>query len=245
MHTNRRPNSVALRLPRITYIVARSYPENIIGCENRLPWSLPTDLSNFRKVTSGHAIIMGRRTLESIGRALPKRKNIVLSRSSSDVPDGVVVVNTIEDALWEADVYTILNSKKEFFVIGGDQIYKLFEDFCQKIILTEVFSDKIVGDSHFNMKFDKREWANRSEVDYSAGDRVENGVVKHNQYPFRITTYERRDAIARTLSVRDFLTKFQFQNDFDPADLLDQIHTSYFVEEEVQKSLFDGLADTR
>jgi dihydrofolate reductase len=240
MQIQRRPRTVALRAPRITYIVARSSPGNVIGCDNELPWSLPTDMANFRRVTIGHAIIMGRRTLESIGKALPKRKNIVLSRDLDPTKyKGVTVVSTIADAIWEADIYSILNGKKEFFVIGGDQIYKLFEPFCQKIILTEVYSKEIVGDAFFETEFDRREWKIIEELDFVSGDRDENGVIRNNQYPFRISTYERRDAHARTLPLRDFLTQFEFRNELSEFDVMPAIDDAYFVDEPVQQALFD------
>ncbi|MGI9464727.1 MAG: dihydrofolate reductase, partial [Aestuariivirgaceae bacterium] len=89
-------------MPSISFIVARSYPGNVIGCENELPWSLKTDLKNFRTITTGHVVVMGRKTLESIGKPLPNRTNVVLSREESKKSNGVYWAGNVEDALFIA-----------------------------------------------------------------------------------------------------------------------------------------------
>lgn len=187
-------------LPSISFIVARSYPGNIIGCENKLPWHLKSDLQRFKRQTKGKAVIMGRKTYDSIGRPLPNRKNIVLTRNADDLPDEVEIVNSAEDALYAADIFSILNGQTEYFVIGGDQIYKLFREQCNKIHLTEVFAGEIKGDAFFDIQYDGRQWETVSEDEFprSEGD----------EYPFRITVLERRRKTVRMLDVNKFFTDY-------------------------------------
>ncbi|MER9743832.1 MULTISPECIES: dihydrofolate reductase [unclassified Mesorhizobium] len=171
-----------IQMPSATSIVARSYPDHVIGIENQLPWHLGTDLRHFRKRTEGHAIIMGRRTFESIGRPLPKRENIVLSRTP--VPDarGIKWAKDIETALLLADVYSICNFKKQFFVIGGERIYGEFRNYINKVYLTEVFS-RVNGDAKFDWQFDRAHWRYYKEKEYPRSD--------IDDHPFRITTLVR------------------------------------------------------
>src|SRR5580698_8404603 len=122
-------------MPSISFIVARSFPGMVIGYNNNLPWHLRTDLQNFRKITTGHVIIMGRNTHQSIGRALPNRSNIVMTKSwqgpntySIDVEaeTQLIYTNNIGDTLFFSDVITICRGKKDIFVIGGQTMYELF-----------------------------------------------------------------------------------------------------------------------
>lgn len=170
-------------MPSATSIVARSYPDHIIGIENRLPWHLGTDLRHFRKRTEGHAIIMGRRTFESIGRPLPRRQNIVLSRTKVDQVNGVKWAPNIETALLMADIYSICSFKTQFFVIGGENIYGEFKQFINKVYLTEVFT-RINGDAKFDWEFELVDWRPYKEKEFPASDA--------DEYPFRITTFVRR-----------------------------------------------------
>src|SRR5277367_3957552 len=127
-----------VRLPSISFIVARSYPGNVIGYKNKLPWHLKSDLKRFREITMDHVIIMGRTTFESIGRVLPRRTNVVMSRNSLyqnengqiiDEETNLYVTATFEDALFYSDVVSILREKKDIFVIGGSMLYDLFAPF--------------------------------------------------------------------------------------------------------------------
>src|SRR5690625_494478 len=93
---------------------------HVIGYKNDLPWHLPKDLKFFKEKTTGNTIIMGRKTFESIGRALPNRKNVVLTRSTIDFPDGVEVINHIE----QIDEWNNKHPDHEFFVIGGGNLFK-------------------------------------------------------------------------------------------------------------------------
>ena len=150
-----------LILPSISCVVARSYPDRVIGCENQLPWRLKTDLQNFKKTTKGHAVIMGRKTFDSIGRPLPNRKNIILSKQNNFTNADVEIANSFEQALFSADVYSISESVRDIFIIGGDQIYRVFEEFINKVYLTDVFTGEISGDAFFDFDFDKFRFQHR------------------------------------------------------------------------------------
>jgi len=106
-------------------------PERIIGKDGALPWHLPEDLAFFKKTTSGHPIVMGRSTYESIGRPLPKRKNIVLTRNPDWQADGVDVIHSPDDL-------SKLDLEGEIFIIGGSQIYQLFLPLLDEILVSHV-----------------------------------------------------------------------------------------------------------
>lgn len=191
-------------MPSATSIVARSYPDNIIGIENRLPWHLRTDLQMFKKRTQGHAVIMGRKTLDSIGKPLPNRTNIVLSRTEINSDFGNVRwAKDPETALLLADVDSIFSGNLEFFIIGGEQIYKIFERFINQVFLTQVFCGNINGDAKFETDFEKdavgpkSEWKRGAEDDYPK--------TEFDQYPFRVTRYERRKPTHRYKSKEEFM----------------------------------------
>src|ERR1700744_6415345 len=112
-----------VRMPSISFVVARSSPAHIIGIDNKLPWHLRTDLQRFKKITLGHVVLMGRSTFESIGRPLPGRTNLILSRRPandqeiniwSPGTDGTSLIwcRSREDAMYLADVRSLANDKK-------------------------------------------------------------------------------------------------------------------------------------
>lgn len=117
---------------------------NAIGRSNRLIWNLPADLKRFREITSGHPIIMGRKTYESIGRPLPNRTNIVISRDQSYRAEGCIVVTSLETALEKAKAV----EKEEVFIIGGGEIYRQALPACDKLYLT-VVEDEPEADTFF------------------------------------------------------------------------------------------------
>ena len=134
----------------ITIIVAAA-ENNAIGKDNDLIWSLPNDLKRFKKLTSGHSIIMGRKTFDSFPGLLPNRKHIVISRNKNiSFSDEVTVVNNFEDAIRET------GDDENPFIIGGGQIYKLAMDLVDKIELTRVH-EEFKADTFFP-KIDKDEW---------------------------------------------------------------------------------------
>ncbi len=184
------------RMPSATSLVARSYPDKIIGVENTLPWHLGTDLKHFKSRTQGHAVIMGRKTFESIGRPLPNRRNIILSRHLIEDTENVKWAPNPETALLLADQYSIINLKKEFFVIGGEEIYNIFHKYINIVFLTDVFSGPINGDAKFEREFDGREWWFRFEKEFPKSEA--------DDYAFRISCIVRRKPFHRFASKNEF-----------------------------------------
>lgn len=122
-------------------LIAALDNNNLIGSHNKLPWPhLKADMKHFKEVTMGHPVIMGRKTFESIGKPLPGRRNIILSRSEYDWP-GVTACPNLDEAL-------NLIGDADAFVIGGQQIYELFLDVADRLLITRVH-DSFEGDAHF------------------------------------------------------------------------------------------------
>lgn len=188
-----------MKLPSIAYVVARSYPQHIIGCENKLPWKLSTDLKFFRKITVDHAVIMGRKTFDSIGHPLKDRLNVVISRQPGNDGPSLRWVDNKEDALFSADLYSILNQKKQVLIIGGAEIYKVFHRLVNKVFLTEVFHHFERGDAFFAENFDRRKWKTLDEQEYPASNQ--------DEFPFRISVLERRLKTVRQLDISEFLLR--------------------------------------
>lgn len=148
---------------KLSIIVATSL-NNVIGVDNQLPWHLPADLKYFKQLTNGHAIVMGRKTFESIGRPLPNRINIVITRSKSFEVEGVIVQHSIDDAL------QYCQNMDEVFIIGGDTIYKQMMPMVQKIHLTKVHTVIENGDAFFP-ELDLKQWTLRSSVFHEKDDK--------------------------------------------------------------------------
>lgn len=127
----------------ISAIVARS-ANNVIGRDNGIPWYLSGDLKFFKAKTTGHHIIMGRNCFESIGRPLPKRTNIIVTRNPFYIVSGCVVVHAVEEAL----DFARDNDEEEVFIIGGGEIYHQTADLWDRLYLTEVEAE-IAGDVFF------------------------------------------------------------------------------------------------
>ena len=127
----------------ISAIVATA-KNNVIGKDNDIPWYLPADLKYFKKTTIQHHIIMGRKCFQSIGKPLPKRTNIVITRNPFFVATNCLIVNTLEEALNTAHD----NGEEEAFIIGGGQIYELSKELWDRVYLTEVDLD-VEGDIFF------------------------------------------------------------------------------------------------
>ena len=147
-----------------------------MGQNNELLWHLPGDLPRFKEMTMGAPIIMGRKTFDSIGRALPGRLNIVLTENTTWQAEGVTVAHSLDTAL-ELSKKNKQSSPK-VFVIGGGQIYKLFLPFATSLELTEV-DDTPVADTYF---------PNFSAADFSERQRIKNSQHKPN---FDYVTYQR------------------------------------------------------
>lgn len=131
----------------------------VIGCQNQLPWHLPADLKHFKKITLGHPIILGRKTYESIGRALPERCNIVITQDTHFQAPGCVVVNSIETALL-AVAYS-----DEAFVIGGALLYQQLLPKVSRLYLTEIHQF-FEGDAYFP-ELDMSEWHEVTREDHT------------------------------------------------------------------------------
>ena len=132
---------------KISLIVAVSR-NGAIGLNNQLPWYLPEDLKYFKSVTMGKPLIMGRKTFDSIGRPLPGRANIVLTRDPQWTSDGVKVVQSVEQALVAGEIACEAADVDEIRVIGGEQIYRMTIDLADRIYLTQVDTD-VEGDAFF------------------------------------------------------------------------------------------------
>lgn len=147
---------------RRSLIVARAR-NGAIGLANAMPWHLPADLAHFKRTTLGHPVIMGRRTWESIGRALPGRKNIVVSRTPGFRAEGAQVVGSLEEA-WRA-----AEGAEEAFVIGGAHLYAEALPEADRIYLTDVMAE-VEGDTFFP-RLDPRDWRETLLAEQPAGGR--------------------------------------------------------------------------
>jgi dihydrofolate reductase len=123
----------------LTAVVAMT-PERVIGREGTLPWHLPEDLAFFKRTTSGHPIVMGRKTYESIGRPLPKRRNIVLTRDPDWSAEGVEVIHS------PADLGKLPDLGGRVFIIGGSEIYSAFLPALDDLLVSHIF-EKHAGDT--------------------------------------------------------------------------------------------------
>ena len=133
-------------------IIVAIAQNNVIGRDNQLIWHIPDDLKRFKQITTGHTIIMGRKTFESIGRVLPNRKHIVLSKNTklNIESENVKVLDNVN----MLDKY--ISSEEEAFVIGGDSIYKLLMPYVTKMYITRIKQD-FQGDAYFP-EINSKEW---------------------------------------------------------------------------------------
>lgn len=161
----------------ISLIVAAT-DNGVIGKENSIPWYLPADLAHFKQTTTGHPIIMGRKTHESIGQALPERMNVVITRGAGyKAAEGCVVVNSLDEALNLEEVKT----DPEVFIIGGEEIYRQALPLANRIYLTKVHA-ALAGDKFF--KFDPSQWQQISVEEHSSD--------KKNPYDYEFVVLERK-----------------------------------------------------
>jgi len=141
---------------KINIIVAMGKNREI-GAKNALMWHIPGELPRFKQITMGHPIVMGRKTFESIGRPLPGRNNIVITRDVNFVRDGIIVCSSIEEALEKARKVEHPPAGGEVFIIGGGQIYEKALKFTDKLYLTLVDKEYPEADTFFPeyKEFDK------------------------------------------------------------------------------------------
>lgn len=156
----------------------------VIGKDNALPWHLPKDLQYFKKITLGKPIIMGRKTFDSIGRPLPGRPNIVITRNTGWSHEGVHVVHSIDKAI--ALGYELANQKdvEELMVIGGSQIYTELLSRADRLYMTQVHSE-VEGDDYFP-EFSLDGWQKCSEEHHSADE--------SNPYDYSFLVLDRRES---------------------------------------------------
>jgi dihydrofolate reductase len=150
----------------------------VIGKDNKLIWHLPADLKFFKFLTMGHSIIMGRKTFDSIGKALPGRTSLIITRNKNyQAPEGCIVCHSLQEALERTEKMR----ETEAFIIGGSEIFKDAEELADKIYYTEV-KETFEGDAFFN--FDKNKW---KEV-----KREEHSKDEKNKYDYAFVEYVRK-----------------------------------------------------
>jgi dihydrofolate reductase len=159
----------------ISIIVAMT-ADRVIGRDNTLPWRLPADLRRFKRLTLGHHLVVGRKTWESIGRPLPGRKMVVITRQRKFRADGVEVVHSIDDALAVARK----NGEDEVFIAGGEEIYRQTLARAHRLYLTRVHAT-IEGDAFFP-EYDAAAWTEVEREDRAADEK--------NPHAFSFVTYE-------------------------------------------------------
>ncbi len=155
-------------------LIAAVSKNRVIGDSNKLIWHLPADLKRFKELTVGHSIVMGRKTYESIGRPLPNRRNIIITRDENYTVQDCEIVNSIEEAL--------LITNNDCFIIGGGEIYKQTVTLANKIYLTLIDSD-FAGDTYFP-DIDQKWFVCEEQVQIKD---------EKNPYNYKFVTYERFD----------------------------------------------------
>ncbi|MGE7623833.1 dihydrofolate reductase [Viridibacillus sp. NPDC096237] len=158
----------------ISLIVAHD-EKNVIGLNNAMPWHLPGDLAYFKRTTMGKPMIMGRKTFESIGKPLPGRTNIVITRDEKYAEEGIVIVHSLEDALVEAK-----KESEEIMIIGGEQIFRMTLPMADRLYVTKI-EKQYEGDTFFPSYGGEWQIVSQSEV-----NETEDGLK------FSYLVYERK-----------------------------------------------------
>ena len=159
-------------------IIAAIGNNNELGKDNQLLWHLPADLQRFKELTSGHPIIMGRKTYQSIGKPLPNRTNIVVSRKEDWFEEGILIVPSLKEAIKHAK-----RIDTNAFVIGGGDIYSQMIDMADRLEITQV--DFATDADTFFPKIDERIWQKTNEIYHPKDEK--------NQYDFYFQTWERKN----------------------------------------------------
>lgn len=157
-------------------MIAAAAENNALGKDNDLVWHLPDDFKRFKRLTSGHYIIMGRKTFESFPKLLPNRTHVVITRKDDYNPDGTIVVNSLKEAI------RVTKLDEQPFIIGGGEIYKLGMEEADRIELTRVHGE-FEADTFFP-EINDQDWKLVKEEFHEKDE-------KHN-YSFTYLTYERR-----------------------------------------------------
>jgi len=161
----------------ISCIVAKA-KNNVIGKDNKMPWHISNDLKYFKRITSGHTIILGRKNYQSIGRPLPNRTNIIVTRDKSFKCHGCIVVHSLEIALKKA----FEDGESEVFIIGGGEVYNQTKEYWDRMYITEI-NQEFEGDVFFP-KMDLEKWKLLSSECFDKNDK--------NEYDFCFNLYERK-----------------------------------------------------
>lgn len=164
-------------------ILAAKATNNTIGENNQLIWRLPADLKHFRELTTGETVIMGRKTFESIGKALPERNNIIITRQPGYQAPGCEVVHSLEEAIQASA------QEENVFIIGGGEIYRQALDLAGTLYITEVH-ETFAGDTVFP-EIDKGTWAETFREDHLADEK--------NPYDYSFVTYQRMVPLPGTI----------------------------------------------
>ena len=158
-------------------IIAAIGKNNELGKDNQLLWHLPVDLKHFKNLTSGHPIIMGRKTYESIGKPLPNRTNIVVSRKENWFEEGILIVPSLKDAIKHAK-----KINENIFIIGGGEIYRNTIDMADRLEITQV-NHQTDADVFFP-KIDENTWIKTDEIHHPKDE--------NHAYDFYFQTWERK-----------------------------------------------------
>ena len=152
----------------------------VIGKDDRLPWHLPAELQHFKETTLNHAILMGRVTFDGMGRRLlPKRQTLILTRNSDQVMDGALVFQDVKSVLaWYQ------SQDKNLYILGGKQIFQLFESYLDEIIVTQIHA-QVEGDTYFPADFDLTVFETVTSKSYSKDEK--------NAYDFTIEYRKRKE----------------------------------------------------
>lgn len=163
---------------RINAIVATDR-KGTIGKAGEIPWYLPADLKYFKRTTIGHPVIMGRKTFDSIGRPLPRRTNIVMTRDPFFIATGIEVVHSVKEAL----SHSAISEAEEVFIIGGGEIYRITLGITDRVFLTVVDTQIEDGDAFFPA-LDSEKWELISEDKHLADEK--------NEFDFTFQIWEKR-----------------------------------------------------
>ena len=156
-------------------LIAAMTPERVIGLDGDMPWHLPADLAHFKRITSGKTVIMGRKTFDSIGRPLPKRRNIVITRNQTWHHDGVETVHSLEAAI------ALTEGEEETMIIGGATLYEAALTEASRLYITWIDA-QITGDTHFP------KWSDES---FGLASKEYRAKDAKNAYNLTFCTYER------------------------------------------------------
>jgi len=167
-------------------IIAALSTNNVIGRNNDLPWHLSTDLKRLKALTMGHHFIMGRKTYDSVGRPLPGRVTVVITRRDDYHPQGVVVVKSLEEALQVAEAA----GDSEAFIAGGAEIFEMAMHRVDRMYLTRVHAE-VEGDTFFPEFDDVSEWR-LTDSEHCEAD-------AKNDHPFSFLTYDRAGAVGHPI----------------------------------------------